>query len=76
MPAASFGPGEKGTITLTFEPFALAGSGMKVTGQMLRMDEIMVQKDANHDRAQERFMMADGSGKMWVAYQYDYVRRL
>ena len=42
---------------------------------MLRMDEIMVQADAAHDRAEERFMMADGSGKMWVAYRYDYTRR-
>ena len=75
MPAARFGPGEKGQITLTFEPFALPGSGASVTGQMLRMDEIMVQKDAAHDMAEERFMMADGSGKMWVAYRYDYVRR-
>lgn len=75
MPAASFGPGEKGQITLMFEPFALPGSGANVTGQMLRMDEIMVQADAAHDRAEERFMMADGSGKMWVAYRYDYVRR-
>ncbi len=75
MPAASFGPGEKGQITLTFEPFALPGPGANVTGQMLRMDEIMMQKDATHDMAEERFMMADGSGKMWVAYRYDYVRR-
>ena len=75
MPAASFGPGEKGQITLTFEPFALPGPGANVTGQMLRMDEIMVQTDAAHDMAEERFMMANGSGKMWVAYRYDYTRR-
>lgn len=75
MPAASFGPGDHGSITLTFEPFALPGPGANVTGQMLRMDEIMTQKDAAHDRAEEHFMMADGSGKMWVAYRYDYIRR-
>ena len=75
MPAASFGPGEQGTITLTFEPFAIAGSGVNVTGQMLRMNEIIIPQDADHDRAEERFMMADGSGKMWLAYQYEYVRR-
>ena len=75
MPASSFGPGENGMITLTFEPFALAGPGSSVTGQMLRMDEIITLQDANHDHAEERFRMADGSGKMWVAYRYDYVRR-
>ncbi len=75
MPAASFGPGENGQITLMFEPFALPGPGANVTGQMLRMDEIMVQTDAAHDMAEERFMMANGSGKMWVTYRYDYTRR-
>lgn len=75
MPAASFGPGEKGTITLTFEPFAVAGSGANVAGQMLTMNEVMTQQDANHDRAEERFLMADGSAKVWLAYQYEYVRR-
>jgi len=75
MPAASFGPSQNGTITLQFEPFAVAGPGGTVTGQMLRMDEIITLQDANHDHAEERFRMADGSGKMWVAFRYDYVRR-
>jgi len=75
MPAASFSPGENGSFTLTFEPFALAGSGTDVAGQMLRMDEIITIKDADHDTGEERFMMADGSGKMWLAYKYEYVRR-
>ncbi len=75
MPAASFDRGEKGRITLTFQPFAIAGPGENVTGQMLRMDEIMIQQDDDHDSADERFIMADGSGEMWVAYRYEYVRR-
>ena len=75
MPAASFGPSQNGTIALQFEPFAVAGPGANVTGQMLRMDEIITLQDANHDHAEERFRMADGGGKMWVAYRYDYMRR-
>jgi len=75
MPAASFGPGEKGNFTLLFEPFALAGPGPAVAGQMLRMDEVFTRQDADHDSAEERFMLADGSGNMWLAYKYDYVRR-
>ncbi len=76
MPAASFGPSQNKTITLQFEPFAVAGPGGTVTGQMLRMDEIItLGADANHDHSEERFRMADGSGKMWVAFRYDYVRR-
>lgn len=75
MPAASFGPRENGKIHLVFEPFALAGPGRTVSGQMLRMDEIMTFTDASHDHAEERFMLADGSAKMWTAFRYDYVRR-
>lgn len=75
MPGASFGPGEKGRIVLTFEPFALPGSGANVTGQMLRMEEAISLQDDDHDTAEERFRMADGSGQMWLAYQYTYVRQ-
>ena len=66
---------ERPPIHLTFEPFAIAGSGPTVTGQMLRIEEIMIPKDADHDPAEKHFMMADGSGKQWLAYQHEYVRR-
>lgn len=76
MPGASFRSGDNGRFSLTFEPFSLAGSGESVSGQMLRMEEDFTEQDANHDSAQERFIIADGSGKEWLAYQYDYIRRL
>ena len=75
MPATSFGPGEPGRIALRFEPFAVPGSGTNVTGQLIRMEETISLQDADHDIAEERFLMADGSGHMWLAYQYEYVRR-
>lgn len=75
MPASSFGPGEAGTITLRFEPFAVPGPGADVTGQMLRMEEIITIHDDNHDAAEERFTLADGTSHTWSAYQYEYVRR-
>lgn len=74
MPATSFGPGEPGTITLRFEPFAIPGPGTDVTGQMLRMEETISVQDADHDTAEEYFMMADGTGQAWLAYKYEYVR--
>jgi len=70
MSAASFGRGEKGRIDTTFEPFVLPGSG-----QLLQMNQIIVLQDANHDRKEQRFVVADGSGKMWLAHQYAYTRR-
>ncbi len=75
MPATSFGPGEPGRITLRFEPFAIPGPGANVTGQMLRMEETISLQDADHDIAEEHFLMADGRGQMWLAYKYEYVRR-
>jgi len=75
MPATSFGPGEPGRIDLRFEPFAVPGPGAEVTGQMLRMEETISLQDADHDIAEERFMMADGSGQVVLAYKYEYTRK-
>lgn len=75
MPAASFGPGEKGRIDLTFDPFAVPGFGTTVTGQMLRMDQTIIFQDDAHDIADKRRIMADGSSNAWLAYRYEYVRR-
>ena len=75
MPASSFGRGENGKLSLFFEPFSLAGSNQSVSGQMLRMEEDIVQQGSDHELAQERFIVADGSGTEWLAFQYEYVRR-
>ena len=75
MPAASYGRGEQGTITLTFDPFAVAGSGMNVTGQLLRMEQVITRKDADHDQKDQYIVMADGNGKKWLVHRYEYARR-
>ena len=75
MPAANYERGKQGTITLTFDPFAVAGSGMNVAGQLLRLEEIIIQKDADHDQKDQYFVLADGSGKKWLRRRYAYVRR-
>ena len=71
MSAASFGRGQKGHIDITFEPFSLPGSG-----QLLQMNQIISAPDANHDRKDQRFVLADGSGKMWLGQRYDYTRHM
>jgi len=75
MPAWSFGRGEEGRIVVAFQPFAIAGSGPNVTGQMLRMDQVITRQDADHDLKEQRFVMADGDGVIWLAHQYAYARR-
>lgn len=75
MPAWSFDRGDPNRVVLTFEPFAWVGSGPNVTGQMLRMQQIVMRQDADHDSKDQYFMMADGIGKSWLAHRYTYVRR-
>ncbi len=70
MSAASFGRGPKGRIDVTFEPFSLPNSG-----QLLQMNQTISEQDPNHDRKDQRFVVADGSGQMWLGHRYDYTRR-
>ena len=75
MPAYSFGRGEEGRITVVFEPFAMPGTGPDVTGQMMSMDQAVIEQGPDRDRKDQRFMLADGTGQLWLANRYDYVRR-
>ena len=69
MSAASFGTGEKGRIEVTFEPLTMPG-----TGQLLQMNQVFVLEDANHDRKDQRFVIADGKGTK-TKHLYAYTRR-
>lgn len=73
MPASSFGLGQSGRIDVTFEPFSSPDSG-----QLLQMNQVFVLQDANRDRKEQRFLVANGQGtaKMWLRHQYAYTRRL
>ena len=75
MPAASFERGQDSKIRLIFDPFPIAGKGSSVTGQMLRMDEIVIFKNPDHVIKEQHFILADGSGKSWLAHRYEYTRR-
>ena len=73
MPASSFGPSADGRIELRFEPFAVPGADG--TWQMLRMEETIRFEGDDREVAEERFIMADGSGDAWLAFRYEYTRR-
>ena len=75
MPAKSFDRGEPRKITFVFEPFAVAGSGMEVSGQLLRMNQVFTFGDADYNVKEQRFLMADGTGNAWTAHKYEYRRR-
>ena len=73
MPAASFTRGEKGKITLLFDPFSMPGTGPEVSGQMLRMDETILTLNADHIIKEQHFIFADGTAEPFLAHRYDYV---
>ena len=75
MPAWSALPGDGATIELTFAPFAFVGSGTEVTGQLLRMEQVIKYQDSGHDVKDQYFTMADGTGVKWLAHRYAYARR-
>jgi hypothetical protein len=74
MPASSADRGDLDRIHLTFEPFAIPIEGSRA-GQLLLMQETITQTDANHDRKDQYFNLADGRGSLWLKHRYEYVRR-
>jgi len=76
MTAWSSSGGDGATIDLVFAPFAFVGAGTEVTGQMLRMEQVIKYQDADHDVKDQYFTMADGTGTRWLAHRYAYTRRL
>jgi hypothetical protein len=75
MPAWSFDRSYHAGIVLEFAPFAVAGSGLDVTGRLLRMDRVITQQGLDQDRKDQHFVLADGTGTKWLAHRYAYVRR-
>jgi hypothetical protein len=75
MTAQSYGREEDGRILITFQPFAIPGSGSEVAGQMLRMRQEIIAQGADRDVKDQYFTLADRTGNAWLAHRYAYVRR-
>ena len=75
MTAQSYDRDEDGRILVTFQPFAIPGSGSEVTGQMLRMRQEIIAQGADREVKNQYFTLADGTGNTWLAHRYAYVRR-
>jgi len=75
MPAWSFDRDPVERIRVQFEPFALPGDGVAVTGRLLRMEQLIVQAGPDTDSKDQYFIAADGSGTKWLAHRYAYARR-
>ena len=75
MPAWSYDRGENAKIELAFAPLTRAGAGSDVTGQMLRMFQVITYGEPDRDVKDQYFVLADGTGTKWLAHQYAYKRR-
>jgi hypothetical protein len=62
-------------VFLSFLPFSTPGTGQEVSGQMLRMEQIVTHEDADHETKDQYFMSADGVATKWLAKRYSYTRR-
>lgn len=42
---------------------------------MLHMTEVITFEGSDRDRKDQQFLVADGTGRAWLAHRYVYVRR-
>ncbi|MEP6502677.1 MAG: DUF1579 family protein [Betaproteobacteria bacterium] len=75
MTAASLDADPPQRVFLSFVPFATAGSGPGVNGQMFRMEQVIQRQDAGHETKDQFFTPASGSPTKWLAKRYSYTRR-
>ncbi len=76
MPAWSFTRADAdGKIVLLHEPFVIPGRGKTVTTEMLRMDTVITRQGPVRDMKEQHFVTTDGTGVVWLAHRYAYVRR-
>ena len=75
MPAWSLERDPPERIFLSFQPFSTPGDGPNVTGQLLRMEEIITDADADHEVKDQYFLPANGAGTKWLAKRYSYTRK-
>ena len=62
-------------ILVSSLPFAKAGSGLDATGQMARMEQVVIRQDADHEVKDQYFTPTDGVGAKRLAKRYSYTRR-
>ena len=74
MPARSFGAAENDTLHLLFEPLGFVGFGPEVDGQLMQSDLRITPQSATRELKQQHFITADGTGREWLAVQYEYRR--
>jgi hypothetical protein len=76
MPAWSLEKEVDGKLTLQFESLGFVGFGSEVEGRMTRSNYVITRDGDDHELARQYWTQADGSGREWLAVEYEYTRRL
>jgi hypothetical protein len=75
MPARSFEKETRGNLTLQFDGLAFAGWGDQVEGWLMRSNYVISREGDDHEFARQFWTRADGTGREWLAVQYEYTRK-
>ncbi len=75
MPAWSFENEVGGKLTLQFEGLAFAGWGREVEGWLMRSNYVITRENDDHEFARQFWTRADGTGREWLAVEYEYARK-
>jgi hypothetical protein len=75
MPAYSFANEAEGKLTMEFESLAFVGLGSEVEGRMIRSNLEITRDSDDHEFVRQYWVQADGTGRRWLAVEYEYTRR-
>ncbi len=64
--------GKLGSMTTAAERLLVPGP--EVDGRLTRSELIITTRSASHELKQQYFASADGTGRQWLAVQYEYRR--
>lgn len=75
MPAWSFGKPSGDELVLQFEGLGFVGFGVEVEGRLTRSNFVITKDGADHEFGRQFWNQADGTGREWLAVEYEYTRR-
>ena len=60
---------------MEFEPLAFVGLGSDVAGRLIRSNLEIARDSDDHEFVRQYWVQADGTGRKWLAVEYEYTRR-
>jgi uncharacterized protein DUF1579 len=75
MPARSVEPEAGRTLTLEFDDIAFVGLGREVEGRVVHSNFVITRESDDREVARQYWTRGDGTGRRWLAVQYEYTRR-